>query len=96
LEKNMSQDEESLTKEEAQELRAVFQGSLGRKALGLILSEAEAIDSLGTLDLVSEEGVKKALAKQGTVRGMKRAVEILNEIGQEAEGDENEVHETKS
>lgn len=87
------------TAQEEQELRAVIHSPLMFKLLRRVLEEAENKDSLSASDLSSEEGLKRALGKQGEVRGMKRAIEIMLEVrttegAEDAAADADE--ETKS
>lgn len=83
---------EQLTPQELGELASIIRSPLVLKGLALVLEEARNKDTLSLANLSTEDGLKSALGRQGEVRGLKRAVEILLEIeAPEAKGENNVV-----
>jgi len=75
------------TPEDKEPLQGALSQDSVRRAMREVLLEADAMDRLTGVDLATDEGQNEALIRQGMVRGLYRAVELLVEL-QEKENDD--------
>lgn len=71
------------TLEDRKELRSVLGNKSVRRALKEVLTLAEGMDKLSSVDLDGREGLSVALRQAGTVRGLLLAVETLIDLTEE-------------
>ena len=78
------------TETELEELKAVVNNKCMRKLAVELGAEAEALDSLTSVDLHTQEGLSAAKEKSGRVRGILYVLNIFEEIGDRENDSESE------
>lgn len=74
--------EGNFSSEDAKELSVLLGNKSMRKAIGVVLTKANSMDKLSSYTLDGQEGLSKALKAQGTVQGMKLALEEIIDLAQ--------------